>query len=100
MSGYSDLVAADMRLVILQLLARAEGYALNDRILASALAPFGHRVGLDRLATELAWLAEQGLAGTEAIAGFTTATLTTRGEDVARGRARVPGVRRPRPDEL
>ncbi len=100
MSSYARIVAEDMRLVVLQLLAQAEGFDLNDRILASALTAFGHRPSLDRLATELAWLAEQGLIETRDVEGFTVAALLARGQDVVEGRTAAPGVRRPRPDEL
>ncbi len=96
--GYAKLVAEDLRLAVLQLLLRADGYDLNDRILSSALAEFGHRPSLDRLRSELAWLKEQGLIETRTVGGFTVAQLTPRGKDAACGRAQVPGVRRPEPD--
>src|SRR5690606_41702375 len=63
----------------------------------------GHRVlhsfptrrssDLDRVRTDCAWLAEQGLMTLEA----DVATLTERGSAAALGQITVPGVRRPLP---
>jgi hypothetical protein len=48
--------------------------------------------------SEIAWLAEQGLATSDELpGGLLVATLTERGSDVASGRASVPGVQRPNP---
>lgn len=96
-TAYRDRVAEDLRLAILQIVDGAGG-ATNHRILHAELPGVGHVVGADRLRTDLAWLAEQGLmdlGGTEII----VATLTERGLDAAHGRITVPGVRRPGPHE-
>lgn len=95
--SFSDLVAQNLRLVILQLLAEDSDYAHNDSVLKSVLGTVGHDVSTDQLKTQLAWLSEQGLVTTEAVAKFTVAKLTERGLDVAEGRAQVPGVDRPGP---
>lgn len=91
-------LAADRRLVILRLLADSSGYAANEFIVQAILSDLGHEVGGDKLRTELAWLAEQGLLSTAMVGGVQIATLSARGLDVARGRALVPGVKRPQPD--
>lgn len=98
MSTFAALLAEDQRLRILQLLERADGYDLNARILGDALAALGHRPSQDRLAAELAWLEEQGLVATHRVGSLVIATATARGLDVATGRARVPGVKRPSPE--
>ena len=85
------------RLAILRVLAEDADYATNESVLGSALEALGHGIGSDRLRTELHWLSEQGLIGVEEVAGLQVARLTRRGEDVARGIARAPGVARPRP---
>ncbi|WP_335342335.1 hypothetical protein [Sedimenticola hydrogenitrophicus] len=72
-------------------------YAQNEIVLQGALSAVGHGISSDRLRTELAWLTEQGLISVENVAGLQVAKLTRRGEDVALGRSRVPGVARPRP---
>ncbi len=96
--NFQDALDQDLRLTILQLLEAADGYDLNDRILSDGLASVGHRPSGDKLKTELSWLAEQGLISAEAVGTFTVAKLTTRGTDVAKGHATVPGVKRPGPD--
>lgn len=90
-----DVIASDQRLVILRALAD-QSYALNDSVLQTVLDEFGHKLSRDALRTELAWLAEQQLVTLETVGGrITVATLTERGADVAAGRSKVPGVRRP-----
>lgn len=92
--SYSTFIAEDQRRVILATLEGDPGYSHNEHVLRSALGHWGHAVSRDALRTELSWLVEQGLV---TLAGETvwTARLTARGEDVALGRARVPGVARP-----
>lgn len=97
MTSYRNFVTADLRLTVLRLLAGAPGYELNGSILKIALDRYGHSIASDRLATELAWLQEQGLAELREFGGVNIAKLTARGLDVAEGRASVPGVARPSP---
>jgi Fe2+ or Zn2+ uptake regulation protein len=94
---FAELIAADMRLVILRCLNEDPGYDLNESMLQSMLEALGHNVSRDRVLTELAWLAEQGLVTLAWVMKVVVATLTARGADVATGRATVPGVKRPRP---
>lgn len=97
MNAFAKHVDEDLRLSILQLLGETEGYDLNVNILRSALAELGHRPSLDKLRVEAAWLEEQGLVETHCVGSLVVAKATARGLDVARGQARVPGVRRPDP---
>lgn len=90
MNDYRDRHAAMMRRMLLEALEREPGYTAPDLLLQSALESHGMVVGIDRIRTELAWLAEQGLTEHHANA----AVLTSRGLDVALGRADVPGVQR------
>lgn len=96
MSDYAERVREDQRLSLLEQLRGATDYTLHEHLLRSGLESVGHRVSADQLRNHLAWLDEQGLivlsAGTIQIA-----TLTLRGEDVARGLTRMPGVARPHP---
>lgn len=94
---FSDLISADIRLLMLQTLEQGGGYSHNEYVLADALAMLGHRVSGDRVRTELAWLAEQGLVALSDVSGIMVARLTERGQDVSLGRGSVPGVKRPRP---
>ncbi len=93
----SDLLSSDRRLVVLRILEQTGG-SLNESVLQTALEEFGHRVSRDVVRTELAWLDEQGLVTSETVGGrIIVVTLTERGADVATGRAKHPGVKRPSP---
>lgn len=97
--NFAELLSQDRRLAILRFLSEAPGYELNLFVLKSALDATGHNVSSDTLGGDAAWLAEQGLATQETLAGgtITVLGLTPRGLDVAAGRARHPGVKRPEP---
>ncbi|MCE9679603.1 ArsR family transcriptional regulator [Shewanella sp. AS1] len=94
-----DIITEHQRLVILRLLAEVPGFDLNESILQDGLDAYGLDISRDGLRTQLAWLAEQGLIRLEKLGGTQKATLTSRGEDVALGRAVVPGIKRPRAGE-
>lgn len=100
--SYAEHLAEDRRLVLLRLLEQIPGYTANASVLQSGIARIGHHVSRDQVRTDLAWLEEQGLVSLEHLAqlgtsGVTVATLSERGADAARGRAAVPGVKRPAP---
>lgn len=96
MSSFREVTAADQRLIVLQALEEDPGYSHNEAVLRSVLGNFGHQISRDGLRTELAWLQEQGLITIADAGGIQVARLTARGQDVATGAARVPGVARPR----
>ena len=95
--SFSTIVAEDQRLAILQLLEQDADYSHNEYVIGRLLATLGHAIGGDLLRSHLHWLAEQGLVKLDESADMLVAKLTDRGEDVALGRARVPGVARRRP---
>lgn len=95
MSQYSAFIREDQRLVMLRLLVELPGYTSNSSMLVQLLEQFGHVMTRDQVKTELAWLAEQGLVTAEDAGSVVLAKLTERGADVAAGRARQPGVKRP-----
>ena len=95
--SYRELIAEHVRLSILQVLEQDAQYAHNETVLQAALSAVGHGVSADRLRSELAWLAEQGLMVVTDTSGIQVAKLTTRGVDAALGRTNVPGVARPGP---
>lgn len=94
--SFADFQTTDRRLVLLRALQAAAQYQANAYLLQRYADSVGHVVSKDRIAQDLAWLAEQGLI-TLAQEPITVATLTERGLDVATGRAVVPGVQRPAP---
>jgi hypothetical protein len=94
---FDEFQTQDRRLVILKGLESAAQYKANSYLLRRYCEAVGHVVSADQLATDLAWLREQGLVTAQADRDVTVATLTARGLDVATGRAHQPGVARPQP---
>ncbi|WP_422097005.1 ArsR family transcriptional regulator [Variovorax sp.] len=94
-SKFSSFLAEDRRLVILRVLADMPAYRTNSFLLNTLLAKWGHEPSTDQIKGDIAWLQEQGLVTFDDVEGVYVATLTTRGADVAAGRAVVPGVKRP-----
>jgi hypothetical protein len=94
---YRELFWEDLRLAILRCLAEASAQSVNDSLLFKALVAISHTATRDQVGQALAWLAEQGLVTVAPIDGIAlnSVTLLERGEDVALGRATVPGVARP-----
>lgn len=104
MSTFTRDVAADFRLCLLGVLdsaAREDGPdALNAGILQSAVRRFGHRPTRAETVAALDWLAGRGLVRLQdPQSTLPVASLTERGQAVARGRARAEGVRRPPLDD-
>jgi len=89
------VIRADLRLVILRLLAES-GAPLNSSILRKAVAAVGNPATADQCRAELRWLADQGLIELETLSdNLMIAHLLERGEEVAAGRAIYEGVARP-----
>lgn len=97
MNRFAKLLTEDRRATILQALLASGAYTAGESVLDVFLSSCGYKLSADQLRTELAWLAEQGLITIRTIeqADMQIATLTRRGQDVAEGRAVVPGVKRP-----
>ncbi|MCW7552576.1 ArsR family transcriptional regulator [Endozoicomonas gorgoniicola] len=93
--SYQTVLHADQRLVILRTLAEMNGYQANESILQTVLDRYGHNISRDLTVSHMQFLKEQGLISLEDVGGIQVATLNSRGEDVAAGRASVAGVKRP-----
>ncbi|MCY1391432.1 hypothetical protein D3C76_965010 [compost metagenome] len=93
---FAQFLREDMRLVLLRLLEEMPGYRANSSVLTSALDQFGYSASRDQVKTELVWLQDQGALTLAEAGPVMVATLTERGQDVATGRATMPGVKRPR----
>lgn len=96
--NYEETVREHLRITLLRLLNEQPDCTLNESLLTDLSGSYGFSASRDRVRTELAWLAEQGLVEVDDMCGLQVATLTTRGEDVAMARVLVPGVKRPRPN--
>lgn len=90
-----DIFAADQRLLILKSLIDA-GLDANECILKDCLDLYGHRISTDQVKTHLFWLENQGLLTVKEVGILLVATITELGIDVAEGRLKVHGVKRPR----
>lgn len=95
MTDFSNFLTEDRRLVVLRVLAEMPAYRTNSYVLSTLLSKWGHEPSTDQVKTDLTWLKEQGLMSLEVVESVYIATLTSRGADVAAGRAVVPGVKRP-----
>ena len=95
--SYAQAVIEDARLRMLTHLRAENDYSAHEHALRAMLRDtYGITLSAERLRGELAWLDEQGLVVVVGEA-VQVARLTQRGDDVATGAARVPGVLRPGP---
>ena len=96
--SYAATLAAHARLSILLVLAEAPEGQANCSIITDAVREVGLPISRDQARTHVSWLAEQGLVKADFITeSLCIATITVRGQDVAAGRASVPGVKKPSP---
>jgi hypothetical protein len=93
--SFQNTLTEDRRLSLLLVLLETPGYSANAFLMRDAVEQiYGHNVSNDQVATDVAWLTEQGLVTSKTVGRVTLATLTRRGEDVASGRAHAPGVKK------
>ncbi|MEO5363846.1 MAG: hypothetical protein H7838_09525 [Magnetococcus sp. DMHC-8] len=88
----AKLTAEARRLKLLQTLHNATEYTADLGVLCDYLL-----VGMMVLLEEVGWLTEHGLVDLDQVDGVTSLRLTRLGKDVAMGRERISGVRRPDP---
>ena len=91
----AERLREDRRRGILEMLEASHPTGLRVFVLRDLLADSGRPASADAVRNDLAWLAEQGLAETKPCEDGLVAAATERGIDVALGRAKAPGVRRP-----
>ncbi|MBS4773417.1 MAG: ArsR family transcriptional regulator [Proteobacteria bacterium] len=98
--AYQDFITEDRRLAELRFLAEDNDYSLNDSVMQTALGLIGHNISRDVILADFSFLADLGLIRIEKVLNgqVTVAHLTGRGEDVAKGRTTVPGIKKPRPE--
>ncbi|GAB2182660.1 hypothetical protein DLREEDagrD3_28830 [Denitratisoma sp. agr-D3] len=94
---YAEEVQKARRLAILLQLYFAPGYTAALDFVRNQVERTGYASSLDQIATDLAWLKEQGLVVTTKHGAH---RLSDRGVDVCLARVETPGVLRPRPDEI
>ncbi|ODM42798.1 hypothetical protein SAMN05421763_103288 [[Luteovulum] sphaeroides subsp. megalophilum] len=96
---YADTLRRHRRLAILRFLEESPTYTSNASVLTDVLNSnaIGIDTSRDQTATELSWLAEQGLVTLAGSPEFWVPTATARGIDIALGRATHPEIQRPSP---
>jgi ABC-type branched-subunit amino acid transport system ATPase component len=97
MSDYAETLRRHRRLAILRHLAACAEYTSNASILVDVLRGVGVASTRAQVVTELAWLAEIGLAENDDRGDFVITTATDRGIEIAQGLATHPDIQRPRP---
>lgn len=97
MTDYASTLSKHRRLTILKFLLDSPEYTSNASILVEVCNNFGVTSTRDQVAGEVAWLKEQGMVTFEDHGDFIVVTATTRGVEIAQGKARHDGVQRPRP---
>lgn len=94
---YAEVLAEDRRLAILKLLAESGGSG-NESVLRTGLEMLGHTAELtrDNVRKDILFLNECGLVVMEWFSDkIVVCKITKRGVDVANGRERVEGVKKP-----
>ena len=92
MNAFATLRLETMRRTALVALSLSPDYSATLTTLRKALSCAGFEPSADVLRTQVAWLAEQGALDFAEDGPNLTLSLTERGEDIAAGRAAVPGI--------
>ena len=93
--NYPRYRTGSMRRMALVALSLSPDYRATLTTLRKALSGVGFNPSADTLRTEVAWLAEQGAVDFAEDGPNLAVSLTERGEDIAAGRASVPGIAAP-----
>lgn len=91
---------ADLRLQILWILWKSQGYTSNQALVKKALAVCGVVATTEQIRTEMAWLDNVGAVVLQDVDGVFVATLSDHGEEHLQGARAIPDIRRPRPGEM
>ena len=95
--SFRQAVTENRRLCVLQMLAQDPEGSHNQHVLRAGLEMAGHPgVTARQVRVTLEWLESGGLVATEDAGSVIVARITERGEDVALGGSRYPGVAKPR----
>lgn len=94
---YLEDLRRHRRLVILRILSEVPTNRANASLLRAGVESVGVPSTRDDMTTDIQWLVDQSLVTSEQHVSVQLVTITARGDDVANGRAIVPGVARPSP---
>ncbi len=93
--SFKERKCEQLRLLILSLLSDQDDYTATDAVLYEVVEKELLLVAMSDLRMAMSWLNEEGLVVTQRAGGklgFTVATITERGMDVANGARTFPGV--------
>jgi len=97
--NHLEAISSEHRaLVLLRLLLRAAKYTSNELLMSDWLTAIGLACCSSQLRRQLRELEEAGLLVTREVEGTLVAELSSRGAEVAEGKAVVDGVLRPPPE--
>lgn len=96
-ASYLEDLRRHRRLVILRILSEVPTNRANASLLRAGVESVGVPSTRDDMTTDIQWLVDQSLVTSEQHVSVQLVTITARGDDVANGRAIVPGVARPSP---
>ena len=95
---FNNFLVENRRVAILRFLAEDSDYSLNDSVIQACLEEIGLGCSRDAIRADFAFLADIGAITFEVVMGsIYVAKLTAKGDDIAKGRAVVPGVKKPGP---
>lgn len=94
---FEERMQQNRRLCVLKTLADMPGFRANESLIHQTVVDFAFPATRDQIRSDLTWLKEQGLVTIDVVCDVMIGAITGRGEDVAAGRAIVPGVQRPQP---
>lgn len=97
MSSYANTLSKHRRLTILRFLQDSPEYTSNASILVEVCNDYGVTSTRDQVTGDITWLAEQGFVTQQQTGDFMVVSATARGVEIAQGKARHDGVKRPRP---
>lgn len=96
MNAFTDFIIKDRRLCLLRTLAGQTDATLNESLLQSAAASFGHNVSRSVIKSDLRWLADVDAIALKEIGEYLIATLKERGLDHVERRSTIDGVAAPK----
>lgn len=97
MNPLKEVMIPSARLALLRFLSDDNDYKLNTSVLQDGLEAIGLDMTRAQVETICDWLADRDLVTVSLVGSVKVVTLLERGADVAAGRVRIDGIKRPAP---
>jgi hypothetical protein len=98
MNSFEETLSQHRRITILRFLNDSPEYTSNASIILEICNDVGVKSSFDQVKGELEWLKSNRMLTYKDHDGFIVAVATKHGIDIAEGRARHDGVKRPSPE--